>query len=457
MELLIVGGGPGGYVAAVRAAQLGAKVTLVEKGELGGTCLQVGCIPTKVLLHATELYESIGSAAAYGISVSGAAIDCAVLQAYKTKTVRKLTGGVGGLMRANNITVHKGTASFLDAGHVRVTAENGAATELSFDKAVVATGSVTASIPIPGADLPCVVTSDEALSFIRPPASMVIIGGGVIGVELATVYARLGAKITIVEALERILPNMDAKLTALMTKQLKAAGIAIHTSCRVSAIEQDGTVRFSGAQGEQSAQGEKVLMAVGRKPNTQGMGLESLGVRLERGAIQTDAYMRTNCPGIYAIGDSTGGMMLAHVASEQGVVAVENAIKGDIRRYDSKTVPGCIYTDPELASVGLTEDQARQRYRHVKTGKFNLAANGKTMLMGSSGLIKFVVDGDTDEILGLHILGPRATDMIVEGALALRLEATIEEIVTTIHAHPTIAEGIQEAANDALGLCIHKH
>lgn len=457
MELLVIGGGPGGYVAAIRAAQLGARVTLVEKGELGGTCLQVGCIPTKVLLHATGLYEEIGGAAAYGISVTGAVLDFEALQKFKAKTVRRLTGGVGGLMRANNIVVHKGTAVFVDSGHVRVTAGDGSVTGLPFDRAVIATGSAAAGIPVPGADLPCVVTSEDALSFTRPPAGMVIIGGGVIGVELATVYARLGTKITIIEALDRILPNMDRELTDLVAKKLKASGIEIYTSCRVSAIEQDGTVCFSGAQGEQSAQGEKVLMAVGRRPDTRGLGLESLGIRLDRGAICTDEYMHTDCPGIYAAGDCTGGMMLAHVASEQGIVAVENAVKGDSRRYDGKTVPGCIYTEPELASVGLTEEQARQRHRNVRIGKFNLAANGKTMLMGSSGLIKFVVDGDTGEILGLHILGPRATDMIVEGALALRLEATVEEIVTTIHAHPTVAEGIQEAANDAMGFCIHQY
>lgn len=457
MELLVIGGGSGGYVAAIRAAQLGARVTLVEKNELGGTCLNVGCIPTKVLLHSTELYEAIGNAAAYGVSVPGASIDCEELQKYKTKTIKKLVGGINGLLHANNVTVIKGSASIIGGEGARIATEGRTVSELTFDKAIIAAGSVVSRPPITGGDFPCVVVSDDALSFTAPPVSMVIIGGGVIGIELATVYARLGTKITIVEALDRILPNMDEEFAVLVYKKLAKSGVTIHTACQVTEVRQDGTVCFNGVKGKEAVRGEKVLMAVGRKPNTNGLGLESSGVRVDRGAIQTDDYMRTSCPNIYAVGDCTGGMMLAHVASEQGVVAAENAVKGDARKYDGKTVPTCVYTEPELASVGMTEANARKQYSNIRVGKFDLAANGKTMLMGGKGLIKFVVDGDTEEILGLHILSPRATDIIAAGALALRLEATVEEIVTTIHAHPTVAEAVQEAANDVLGFCIHKH
>ena len=454
MKLAIIGGGPGGYVAAIRAAQLGASVTLIEKETLGGTCLNVGCIPTKVLLHATHELESIKRGAAFGLQCKEASLDWQTVLSYKQKTVGQLTSGVGGLLKRHKVEFISGTAAFASTGSINVRTKNGAQT-VQFDKAVIASGSMSASLPIPGADAACVITSNEALCLEAPPKSMVIVGGGVIGVELACVYARLGCKVTIVEFLDRILANMDAELITMVARDLKKLGVEIRTGCKVTAIDRDGTVHFASTSGNETEKGENVLMAVGRKPNTGTIGLEKVGVSSERGAILVNEYMQTSIKNIYAIGDCTGGMMLAHVASEQGIVAVTNAIQGDHHRYDSATVPACVYTYPELAMVGMTEERAKQERDEIKVGKFPLVANGKAMLMGTGGLVKIIADAKTEDVLGMHIYGPGATDMIHEGALAIRLEATIEEIVTTVHAHPTVAEAIGEAANDVRGLAIH--
>lgn len=454
MKLAIIGGGPGGYVAAIRASQLGADVTLIEKGSLGGTCLNVGCIPTKVLLHATHALESVHQGAVFGLHCKDASLDWATVMRYKQKTVGQLTGGVRGLLKRHKVEVIDGTAQFASANSITVQTQDHFQ-RVEFDKAVIASGSISASLPIHGADADCVITSAEALSLEQPPKSMVIIGGGVIGVELACVYARLGCKITIVEYLDRILANMDTDLTTMMAGDLKKLGINIRTGCKVTSIGEDGTVYFTGTDGEQTAQGERVLMAIGRRPNTDGLDLSTVGIATERGAIVVDRYMKTNLEHIYAIGDCTGGMMLAHVASEQGITAVTNAIEGNQEEYCGVSVPACVYTYPELAMVGMTEERAKQERGGIKVGQFPLAANGKAMLMGTGGMVKLVTDAETEEILGLHIYGPGATDMIMEGALAIRMEATVEELITTIHAHPTVAEAIGEAANDVRGRAIH--
>jgi dihydrolipoamide dehydrogenase len=457
VKLLVIGGGPGGYVAAIRAAQLGAEVTLVEKIKVGGTCLNVGCIPTKVLLHGSGLLEEFKAATVYGITAENIVLDYQKLQSYKEKTVGKLVGGVRSLLKANGVRLINGAASFAGKNSVTVRSAEGVSA-IDFDKAIIATGSEIARVPIPGADLPVVIDSDAALSLDAVPKSLAIIGGGVIGVELGTVFSRLGCQVTIVEALERILLNLDGELAAEAAAGLKKQGVTVHTAARVTGIEPDGAgaqVHFICADEQLVVAAEKVLMCVGRRPNTRGLNLEAFGIKTERGAITVDALQRTNAKQIFAIGDCTGGLMLAHVAAAQGVIAARNACLDQNNVFDPKTVPGCVYIEPELAGVGLTEETARQTYPNVKVGKFPLAANGKTMLMGGRGFVKLVVDGATDEILGLHIAGPRATDLITEGALALRLEATIEEIASTVHAHPTIAEAVLEAAEAVHGMCIH--
>jgi dihydrolipoamide dehydrogenase len=457
VKLLVIGGGPGGYVAAIRSAQLGAEVTLIEKNKVGGTCLNVGCIPTKVLLHGTGLLEELKTASVYGISGKNITLDFKKLQSYKEQTVSRLVGGVQSLLKANGVRMVSGKASFQGTNSVMVRTAGGES-KIGFDKVIIAVGSETVRIPIPGADLPTVIGSDEALSLDAVPKSMAIIGGGVIGIELGTVFCRLGCRVTIVEALERILMNMDGELAVETADNLKKQGVALYTAARVTGIESETTralVHFTCAGEQKSFAAEKVLMCVGRRPNIKGLNVEATGVKTDRGAITVDACLRTNVKHILAIGDCTGGMMLAHVASAQGVIAACNACLDQNDVFDPKTVPGCVYVEPELAGVGLTEEAARKLYTNVRIGKFPLAANGKTLLMGGRGFVKFVVDGDTDEILGLHIAGPRATDIITEGALALRLEATTEEIISTIHAHPTICEAVLEAAEDVHGRCIH--
>jgi dihydrolipoamide dehydrogenase len=458
MKLMVIGGGPGGYVAAIRAAQLGAEVILVEKNKVGGTCLNVGCIPTKVLLHGTGLLAEIKDATIFGITGKNISLDFKKLQLYKEQTVSRLTEGVKSLLKANGVRLISGKASFTGKNSVMVQTD-GDVSEINFDKAIIAAGSEIARIPIPGTDLPFVIGSDEALSLGRVPKSIIIIGGGVIGIEFGTIYSRLGCKVTIVEALDRVLSNMDSDLAAEAVDSLTKKGVTIYTSARVTSIESNGEealIHFTTSEGDKlSVEAEKVLICVGRRPNTKGLNPEAAGIKTERGTIIIDASLRTNVKHIWAIGDCTGGLMLAHVASAQGIIAACNACKDQNDIFDPKTVPGCVYIEPELAGVGLTEEEARKSYPNIKIGKFPLAANGKTMLMGGKGFVKFVVNGDTDEILGLHIAGPRATDIIAEGALALRLEATTEEIISTIHAHPTIGEAVLEAAETVHGMCIH--
>lgn len=451
MKLLIIGGGPGGNAAALQAAKLGAQVTLVEKARLGGTCLNVGCIPTKVLLHATELFHELQHVNEMGLTIKEAALDFKRLQTYKHQIMDRLREGVSEHMESSQVEILYGTATLTDPHHAKVTMLDGNEVIVEFDKLILATGSEVSRIPLPGADTDCVVISDDALAFEEPPKSMIIIGGGVIGVEFAAMYSRLGTRLTIIEALDRILPNMDIELSTIVKEKLQDSGVKIYTSSRVLSIEEttDGAkVKFLNDNGELITVAEKVLLAVGRRPFTQGIGLEQVQIVTERGAIQVNEYMRTNLDHIYAIGDCTGGMMLAHVSSEQGRIAAQNAILGDQLKFDAKTTPSCVYLEPEFAAVGLTEEQARHEYDHVKVGKTYLSENAKVMLMGKSGLVKVVADGDTGKVLGLHILGPRASDMIHEGALAIKMNATIEDILQTIHAHPTIGEAVGVASRN---------
>ena len=458
-SVVVVGGGPGGYVAAIRAAQLGGKVTLIEKNKLGGTCLNVGCIPTKVLLHAAEALTEAKHMDNLGIQVSVNGIDWKAVQSRKEAVTNQLVSGVTGLMKANKIRVIEGTASFASKTALEVVKKDGTKENVPFDKVILATGSVPAVPPIPGVkENAACVDSTGALAFDHVPETLLVIGGGVIGMELATAYSRFGAKVTVVEAMPKLLPMMDGELTAMLRKKMEASGVTILTEAKVQSVEAapvGAKVQVEVGGKVESFEAEKVLVAVGRRTDTEALGLDKVGIAHDRGRITVNDKMETNVPNIYAIGDCLGKVMLAHVASAQGEVAAENVL-GETAVYDGKTNPSCVYTDPEFAGVGLTEEKAKEEGIPYQVGKFLLMANGKALIMnGGEGMIKFIIGKEYGEVLGVHILGPRATDLIGECALAIGMEATVDEIYATIHAHPTVTEAVREAALAATKRAIH--
>ena len=448
-NVVVIGGGPGGYIAAIRAAQLGNKVTLVENAELGGTCLNVGCIPTKTLLHSAELFSEIKDSRNLGIDVGEVSINWKNLQKRRKRIIKKLVSGVKGLLSYNKVNVIKGFAKMETKNSIVVTRENGEAEKISFDDAIISTGSLPFAPLIPGIGLEGVVDSTGALDFESLPETIVIIGGGVIGIEFASLFSLLGKKVTILEMLPFILPPIDRQISNLIADKLSKRGVTLNTGCKVTKIEkvENGLkVDFTKGDGVSSVEAEKVLVAIGRRANTEGLDLDKIGVKVEKGNVCVDDHMRTNIENIYAIGDCTGKIMLAHVASEQGVVAAEN-ISGQNAKMDYKTVSSCVYTKPEIAAVGYTEEQAEEKGIDYKVGIFPMGANGKAVISKETdGMVKIISDRKTEEILGVHIMAPRATDLIGEAALALRLEATADEVITTIHAHPTINEAFKEAA-----------
>jgi len=453
-RVIVIGAGPGGYVAAIRAAQLGATVTIVEKGNFGGTCLNVGCIPTKVLLHSAELFTAIThEGPSIGILADNVRFDWSAIINRKNAVVKRLVTGVGGLLRSNAVTHVSGEAKIVASGVVEV-----AGKRLEADAIIIASGSVPAVPPIPGLNLEGVITSDGALSLDALPKSIAIAGGGVIGVEFASVFASFGVNVTVVEMLPRILPNIDAEAAAILRNALEKKGVVFHTASKLQSVTRNGSVLSMAVEtpeGPISLEVEKLLVATGRRPNTANLGLEALGVSMDRARIITDNRMQTNVSGIYAIGDCTSKIMLAHVAEHEGQIAAEN-IMGHDAVMDYKAVPSAIYTTPAVASVGISEEDAVKAGHRVKVGRFPLMANGKSLIVGDTeGMIKIIADSQYDEILGIHIVGGPATDMIAEGGLALRLEATLDELITTIHAHPTVSEAIPEAAMAALGRVIH--
>jgi len=435
-------------LAAIRAAQLGGEVTLVEKQYLGGTCLNVGCIPTKALLHSADLYEEAKEGAKYGVIAGDLKIDFTKVQERKQSVTKQLVSGVKGLLAANKVKVISGEAAFVGKDTIEVKTEKGTDT-IKADKFIIATGSIPAKPPIPGIDSKQCIDSTGALELKEIPKTMVIVGGGVIGVEIATLYSTLGCKVTIIEMLAEILPMMDGELTKMIRAKLAKKGVEINTGAKVLSFKDAGenvevSVEMSDGTKKVFA-GEKALISIGRRTNTATIGLEKAGIANDRGRITVNDKMETNVPGIYAVGDCVGQIMLAHIASAQGEIAAENAL-GHNSLFDAKTNPSCVYTKPEFASVGLTEEAAKASGIEYTVGKFPLAANGKSMIMGEDGMVKIIAGKKYKEILGAHILGPRATDLIGELALAIALEATIDEVIATIHAHPTVAESIKEAA-----------
>ena len=461
-SVIVIGGGPGGYVAAIRAAQLGAEVTVVEKQYLGGTCLNVGCIPTKCLLHSAELVEQIKTQGKeIGVEVEGVKVNFPQVIAHKNAISKQLTSGVAGLLKLNKVKKVDGTAKFTGEKQLEVTKADGSKETMTADAIIVATGSVNAQPPIPGLkENPNCIDSTGALSLEKLPQTMVVIGGGVIGLELACAYAAFGTRITVVEAMDHMLPMLDGDLTKIGVAHMKKMGMDFHLECPVQSVESSpvgAKVVCKDKSGKTvTFEAEKVLVAIGRKANTAGLDLAAGKIDNDKGRILVNDKMETNVPGVYAIGDCVfGHAQLAHTASAMGEVASEN-ICGLEAHYCEKTNPTCVYMEPEAASVGLTEEQCKAQGIAYKVGKFPMSANGKALILnGGEGLVKIIAGAEYGEILGMHIIGPRATDLIAEGALAIEGEMTLDEIIDTIHSHPTVTETMREAALNAEKRAIH--
>lgn len=451
-DIIVVGGGPGGYVAAIKAAQLGKKVAIAEKNQFGGVCINRGCIPTKVLLRSAEALKEVKESEKFGVTdvdVSNARLNMPLVQKRKNSVISQLVGGIGGLMKKNQVTVLNGEGKIQDKNTVVVEGK-----AYSAEYIIIATGSSIKSLPIPTDPNMKILTSDEALNLTEIPESIAIIGGGVIGIEFAYFLASAGSKVTVVEFLDRILPMVDEEITDQVTAMLKDKGVEIHTSARVTEVTKDA-VQFEKNGEQQSVPVSCVLMAVGRVPDLGGIDCESLNIETNRGAIVTDLTLRTSVNNIYAIGDVNGKAMLAHTASAEGIVAVEN-ICGHTRTMDYDKIPSAIYIQPEIACVGLTEAQAKEKYGTVKVGKFPIFANGKAKVAGEeNGLIKVILDSRYNEIVGVHLFCIHATDMIAEAVVAMNLEATAEEIAGSVHPHPTVSEIYHEAFHAAMDKAIH--
>ena len=452
-DVVVIGSGPGGYVAAIRSAQLGFKTAIVEKySTLGGTCLNVGCIPSKALLDSSEhFHKATHQFGEHGIKVSKPKIDMTQMMKRKTGVVDQLTGGVAYLMKKNKIDVVNGLGAFKDKNTVVVTAADGKVTELQTKKTIIATGSKPMTIPSIPVDKDRIITSTEALKLTEVPKHMIVIGGGVIGMELGSVYARLGAKITVVEYADSLIPTMDKVLGKELQKVLKKEGFNFNFKTKVTGVSSDGkkvTVKAENAKGEEIAiDGDYCLVSIGRKAYTEGLGLEKIGLKTnDRGQVEVNDHLETAVEGVYAIGDVVKGAMLAHKAEEEGVFVAET-IAGQKPHINYNLIPGVVYTWPEVSAVGETEEQLKARGVQYKSGSFAFKANGRAIAsIDTDGLVKVLADKHTDEILGIHMIGPRAADLIAEGVVAMEYKASAEDIARMSHAHPTFTEAIKEAA-----------
>ena len=452
-DVVVIGSGPGGYVAAIRSAQLGMRTALVEKyPTLGGTCLNVGCIPSKALLDSSEHYHQAQEQfSAHGIGVGELTLDFPQMVARKGEVVAQTTEGINFLMKKNNIDVLQGVGSFVDAHTIAVTPAKGKATQVSAKHVVIATGSKPSSLPFLTIDKKRVITSTEALSLPKLPKSMVVIGGGVIGLELGSVYARLGTEVTVVEYADSIIPTMDRAMGKELMRSMKKLGVKFllkHGVKDVAATGRNVTVKADSPKGEEvTLKAEYCLVSVGRSSYTEGLNLEAAGLTTdERGRVAVDAHLRTSVPHIYAIGDVVRGAMLAHKAEEEGVFAVET-IAGQHPHIDYNLIPNVVYTWPEVAGVGATEEQLKADGVPYKSGSFPFKASGRARAsMDTDGLVKVLAHAETDEVLGVHMCGPRAADMIAEAVVAMEFRASAEDIARMSHAHPTFTEAIKEAA-----------
>ena len=458
-DVAVIGSGPGGYVAAIKASQLGLKVALIEKySKFGGTCLHWGCIPTKSMLYSADLYEKALKGREFGILCRDVKLDFRLVQARKDKVVKKLAMGTAFLMKKNRISTYLGKGTITGPGMVQVEGET--ATEVHAKNIVIATGSEAMLLPGLDLDNHAIMTNKEILGLESVPSSLLVVGAGAVGIEFASVFARFGSNVTVVEMLPRILPLEDEDISAELHRLLSKRRIKLLTGSRLENIAIAGgqvVATISAANGEtQAVTTEKVLIAVGRKPVTEGIGLERLGVATVRGSIPVDGHMETNVPGVFAIGDVTPTQQLAHLASHEGMLVMRHLAGEKTIPLDYDRVPNCTYCYPEVASVGLTEQDARSRGHEVVTSKFPFAAIGKASILGESdGFVKIVCDKKYNQILGVHMIGPHVTELIAEGAAALGLEATAEDLSHIIHAHPTVSEAIMEAAEAIYGAAIH--
>ncbi|MEA2695209.1 MAG: dihydrolipoamide dehydrogenase [Acidobacteriota bacterium] len=458
-DLMVIGSGPGGYVAGIRAGQLGMKVGVVEKDpKFGGTCLHRGCIPTKALLHTAEVLDGIRDADDLGILVAAPALDIAKVHARKRKVVDKNARGIEGLFKKYGATGLHGMGRVTGAHEVEVEGEGGK-TVYQAKNILIATGSVPRDIPIAKADGERILNSDHILALERVPATLAVLGAGAVGTEFASIFASFGTQVTLIEMLPRILPIEDEEVSAELEKQLKKRGIKVLTGTKLSGVErtENGVrIHLEGKNGPLDLDAEILLSAVGRRPVTEGIGLEALGIQLDRGYVQVNPLMQTAVPHIYAIGDVVNTPWLAHVASAEGILAVEHMAGQEVRPINYDLVPSCTYCDPEVGSVGLSEAKARERGYDVQVGKFPFLASGKAAILGkTAGFVKVVRDKKYDELLGVHILGAHATDLVAEACVALAGESTTEQLFRTMHAHPTLSESVAEAAHAAWGHAIH--
>lgn len=448
-DLVVIGAGPGGYIAAIESAKKGMKTALVEKRELGGTCLNRGCIPTKTIMHSTDLFAEIKACEQLGIHVDAASYNMEEIQERKDEVIKQLRDGIAMLMKKNKIAVYSGTGCITSTNEVTVQGEE--QTLLSTDKILIATGSVPAMPPIPGADLPDVVNSDTLLNRKEVYPHLVIIGGGVIGMEFASIYSSLGCQVTVIEALDRILANMDKEIAQNLKMILKKRNVEIHTKAKVEEIAEGADkallCRYTEKDTLHEVEADGILVAVGRRANTEGLFGEGIEIATDRGRILVNENYQTNIPNIYAIGDVTGGIQLAHVASAEGINAVAHMVN-EKSPINMQAIPGCVYTNPEIATVGLSKEEAEADGIAVTTHKYAMSANGKSVLSNQErGFIKVVAEAETGKILGAQMMCARATDMISEFGTAITAGMTLEEMGSVIRPHPTFSEGITEAVN----------
>ncbi len=463
-KIIIIGGGPGGYVAAIRAAELGAEVTVIEEKTLGGTCLNRGCIPTKALYRNAEVLNTLKNIEEFGIDIESYSVNVERIQNRKNKVVNQLVEGVQQLLKGNNIEVINGTATFIDRNTLEVKDHSNKSRIIKGDYIIIASGSEPSIPPIPGANLDGIYTSEDILNFDEIPETLAVVGGGVIGMELACVFNALGSKVTVVEYLPNILAQVDSDITKRLVVSLKKKGITIHVGTAVQNIkssENGYIIEAVGKKGQVIIEAEKVLLSTGRAPRVEGLNLEKIGVTYTRKGIDTDEDFRTNVSNIYAIGDVNGKSMLAHAASHEGIIVAQN-IMGIKEKCNLANVPSCIFLFPEVASVGITEDEAKKKGIPYNTSKFMFGANGKALALGEGeGFVKVISQIDNphrpgeDIIIGVHIMGPHGSDLIHEGALALSNNMKVKDIASTIHAHPTLSEAFAEAVMALGNKAIH--
>jgi dihydrolipoamide dehydrogenase len=457
-DVLVIGAGPGGYVAAIRLGQLGKSVLVVDKGRIGGVCLNWGCIPTKSLLHATHVVKLARDAGKMGIILSKPEVDIAKLNEWKSGVVDRLVKGIESLFKANNVEHMQAEAQFVGPGKVMLKKANGTSENIEPGSVIIATGSEAFSLPGLELDGERVFSSNEAVELKRIPDRLLVVGAGAVGLEFAAIYAGLGSKVTVVEIMEQVLPGMDKELAATLQRTLKRQGIDIMLESTVKDLEKGDTLKASISQGDKAKvmEFDAILVSVGRRPSTHGLNLDAAGTAVdEKGYIKVDEKRRTSVSGVYAIGDVAGPPLLAHKASKEGLVAAE-VIAGNPAVYDPAAMPSCVFTFPEFATVGLSEEEATSRGRKISVGKFPLLASGRALTMGETqGLVKIVADAETDAVLGVHILGPEASTLIGEAVLAIEMGATAEDIALSIHPHPTVSETLMEAAENVHKRAIH--